>query len=107
MEISIEQKPPGGKERTSRHLLTDERYAQLLAADFGIAERDALDAFVGVPMKRALRIAEWAESVEKSPLKRGQALTCWAKKNKAGVYGLSQETRQEVARLTDVSNPRR
>lgn len=75
-----------GAGRTSKHLVCDEAYCATLAADFGIAERDVLDAFLGEPMKRALRVCGWAESVEKSPMKRGQALDRWAKKNKSGVY---------------------
>lgn len=86
METRIDRNTLNGKERTSRHLLTDEAYAATLAADFGIALTDVKDALIGEPMKRALRVCGWAESVEKSPMKRGQALTRWAKKNKAGIY---------------------
>jgi hypothetical protein len=73
---------------TSAHILADEIYCVTLSEDFGIAFSDVEDALLGEPMKRAYKICAWVESLEdaKSPLQRGQALTRWAKKNRAGVY---------------------
>jgi hypothetical protein len=87
MQSSLRSDLTEGKgERTSKHLIADEDYCRTLASNFGIAERDVMDALLGEPMKRALRVCGWAESVETSPLRRGQALDRWAKKNKSGVY---------------------
>ena len=85
-QASIAAGEPMGK--GTRHILADENYCRTLATDFGIPERDVKDALEGEPMKRALRICEWVESLDdaKSPLQRGKALTRWAKKNRSGIY---------------------
>lgn len=67
-------------------MLVDETYAGILAEDFGIPEVDVRDALIGEPKTKAIAVCGWAEEQGKAPIKKGEALTAWAKKHKAGRY---------------------
>ena len=66
--------------------LVDERFAAVLAEDFGIPERDVTDALIGEPKTQAIGICGWVEEQAKAPSKKGIVLTAWAKKHKMGIY---------------------
>ena len=70
------------------NVLVDERIAEILAADFRIPLTDVRDALMGQPEARAIGVCGWAAGQGKAPIKRGEALTAWAKKNRAGIYAV-------------------
>ncbi len=72
--------------QSSGELVVDEAFAATLAGDFGIPEVDVRDALMGEPKALALKICGWAEEQGKAPIKKGEALTGWARKHKAGAY---------------------
>lgn len=65
--------------RTTRHLIVDERYAEILFSDFPKLSRiGLLDALADFPQRGAIEIAAWA-SKTREPRK---ALRAWAAKNR-------------------------
>ena len=66
-----------------------------IAGEFGIPERDVMDAFEGEPVDRAYKVCAWVIRQAKSPLQRGMVLTAWAKKNRAGIYSKPRGPRDE------------
>lgn len=83
--------------------VVDERFAAMLAADFGIPETDVKDALIGETQARAIGVCGWAEGEGKAPIKKGAALTGWAKKHKTGVYAKASGPRDGITKVVSRS----
>ena len=82
---------------STKHHVTDARFAALLAEDFGIPPATVLDALEGEPKKQAISILTWAEKTDDP----AWALTSWAKKHNKG------RCRRRAARSTTERPARR
>lgn len=72
---------------STRELVVDDRFAEVLAEDLGIKPTTARTAFIGEPKVRAIRVSEWAlRHQPDSPEKRAKMVLAWAKKRGAGAF---------------------
>ncbi len=72
---------------STRELVVDDRFAEVLAKDLGIKPTTARTAFIGEPKVRAIRVSEWAlRHQPDSPEKRAKMVLAWAKKRGAGAF---------------------
>lgn len=72
---------------STRELVVDDRFAEVLAEDLGIKPTTARTAFIGEPKVRAIRVSEWAlRHQPDSPEKRAKMVLAWARKRKAGAF---------------------
>jgi hypothetical protein len=72
--------------RTTRHLIVDGRYAEILADELGIKLTTARAAFIGEPQRQASEISGWALDNSDDPAERGRMVLAWAKKHRAGAF---------------------
>ncbi len=70
---------------STRHHRVEERFAGLLEEDFGLRAFHAR-ALIGVPMKQALAVCEWAESRSADTDERGEMVRAWARNRGVGRY---------------------
>lgn len=68
--------------RSTRHLVTEVRFAGILEEDFGIDAADILKALEGEPRRQAIEICAWAEKTDEP----ARALENWSKKHKKGSH---------------------
>lgn len=69
--------------RSTRHLVTDARFAAILEEDFpSIPAETVLGALDGEPKKQAIKICAWAERTDEPT----RALANWAKKHRKGYH---------------------
>ncbi len=83
---------------STRHIVVDQRYCEVLADSLAISVDQAHDFFIGEPLKRAEPVAAWAlEKADEKILENGavhgsrsrivsEILEQWARDNKCGVY---------------------
>ena len=72
---------------STRELVVDDRFAEVLAEDLGIKPTTARTAFGGEPKVRAIRVSEWAQrNAPDDPEHRARILIWWAKKRGAGAF---------------------
>lgn len=72
---------------STRELVVDDRFAEVLAKDLGIKPTTARTAFSGEPKVRAIRVSEWAlRHQPDSPEKRAKMVLAWARKRGAGAF---------------------
>ncbi len=69
--------------RSTRHLVTDARFAAILEEDFGISSAQILRALEREPRRQAIEMCAWAEKTREP----SKALTNWARKHRKGAYG--------------------
>jgi hypothetical protein len=67
---------------STRQYLVGERFAGILAEDFGIACDVILATLEGEPQRQAIRILSWAERTADPTY----ALSCWARRHGRGSY---------------------
>jgi hypothetical protein len=88
--VRIARSAPGGRGKhppSSREIVVDDRYAELLAENLGVKVTTARTAFIGEPQKRAVGVVAWAfEHAPDSPEKRAKMILAWAKKRRAGAF---------------------
>ena len=70
---------------TTARIKTDERFAAILAEDFGLSRATIMRALVDEPQKQAIAICEWAAKTDEPT----RALLAWARKHHAGTYRLA------------------
>ena len=75
------------RQASTRHHLVDERFAGILAEDFGIVYDIILVALEGEPQKQAIKILSWAERTADPTY----ALECWARRHARGSYRVPRE----------------
>ena len=68
--------------RSTRHLITDARFAAILAEDFGISAAEILRALEGEPRRQVIEICAWAERTGEP----AKALSNWARKHCKGSH---------------------
>ena len=90
---------PGKHPPSTREILVDGRYAELLAEDLGVKVTTARTAFIGEPQRRALGVVAWAmERAPDSPEKRAKLILAWAKKRGAGAFRQDEDAERYFAR---------
>ena len=70
---------------STRHHVTDERFAALLEGDFGISAF-AAHSLIGCPKKAAIMVCAWAESNIADADDRSAAVRAWARKRGVGQF---------------------
>jgi hypothetical protein len=83
---------------STRHLVVDARYAEILADELGIKITTARTAFIGEPQRRASEISGWALDNSEDPQERARMVLAWARKHRAGAF--ADVTDHDFARLT-------
>ncbi len=87
--------PENHGKHSSRHHVTDHRFALLLEEDFGIETGVILNALIDEPKKAAIAICEWASRTDDP----AHALLCWSRKHRSGHHRTDrQDHRQSAAR---------
>jgi hypothetical protein len=71
---------------STRHLVVDNRFAEILADELGIKTTTARTAFVGEPQRRASEISGWALDNSDDPHERAWMVLSWARKHRAGAF---------------------
>lgn len=99
------QTSPAEKRRraSTKHIVTDERFAAILEEDFAIPAETILEALAGEPCLQAIAILEWA-SRQDDP---AYALTSWSKKHRKGAHRPGQRRRDCGRTAPAVAAPRR
>ncbi len=84
---------------STREIVVDGRYAELLAEDLGVKVTTARTAFIGEPQRRALGVVAWAfKHAPDSPEKRAEMVVAWAKKRRAGAFRQDPDAERDIAR---------
>ena len=76
---------------SSKHHVTDPRFAAILEDDFGIPVTTVLDALENEPQKQAISICEWASRTDDP----AYALRCWARRHGRGAYRVPPVARDD------------
>ena len=86
--------------RSTRHLVVDDRYAEILADELGVKITTARTAFIGEPQRQASEISGWALDNSDDPEERGRMVISWAKKHRRGAFRevSDAEFRRSIAR---------
>lgn len=72
---------------STRELVADGPFCELLAEDLGIKVTTARTCFLAEPKVRCIRVAEWAQrNAPDDPEHRGRILIWWARKRGAGAF---------------------
>ena len=81
-------KPGEASPSSTRELVVDGPFCELLAADMGgLKVTTVRTALIGEPKVRAIRVVEWAmRNAPDDPERRARLLLWWAKKRKAGAF---------------------
>jgi hypothetical protein len=83
---------------STREIVVDDRYAELLAQDLGCKVTTARTCFWGEPQKRALGVVAWAFKHEPdSPERRAKMVLAWARRRRAGAFRDPEESEREIA----------
>ncbi len=83
---------------STREIVADDRYAELLAEDLGVKTTTARTAFIGEPKVRCIRVVEWALRHEPDdPESRARMILAWAKKRQAGAFKQDVDAEKEIA----------
>jgi hypothetical protein len=80
---------PGGQKvaaRSTRYLVVDSRYAEILADELGVKVTTARTAFIGEPQRRASEISGWALDNSEDPQERARMILAWARKHRRGAF---------------------
>ena len=90
----------GDARPSTRELVADAAFCELLAEDLGVKVSTARTAFIHEPVARALKVREWAfEKAPHSAEKRAKLILGWAKRRKAGAFrDQDAEAEKEIAR---------
>jgi hypothetical protein len=84
---------------SSREIVVDGRYAELLAEDLGVKVTTARTAFIGEPQRRAVGVVAWAfKHAPDDPDCRARMILMWAKKRRAGAFRQGPEAERDIAR---------
>ena len=84
---------------TTREIVADAAFCELLAEDLGVKETTARTAFIGEPKVRAIRVVEWALRHEPDdPERRARMIVAWARKRKAGAFRDDPDAERDIAR---------
>ena len=84
---------------STREIVVDGRYAELLAEDLGVKVTTARTAFIGEPQRRALGVIAWAFKHEPdSPERRARMVLSWARKRGAGAFRRDEDAERDIAR---------
>ena len=84
---------------STREIVVDGRYAELLAEDLGVKVTTARTAFIGEPQRRALGVIAWAFKHEPdSPERRARMVLSWARKRGAGAFRRDEDVERDIAR---------
>jgi hypothetical protein len=94
---------PGGKKvaaPSTRHLVVDDRYAEILADELGVKITTARTAFIGEPQRRASEISGWALDNSADAAERARMILAWARKHRRGAFRevSDAEFRRSIAR---------
>jgi hypothetical protein len=72
---------------STRELVCDDRFCELLAADMQVKTSTVRTALHGEAKVRAIRLTEWVlRNAPDDPERRGKLLVWWAKKRGAGAF---------------------
>jgi hypothetical protein len=86
--------------RSTRSIMVDDRYAQILADELGVKVTTARIAFIGEPQRRASEISGWALDNGADATERARMILAWARKNRRGAFRevSDAEFRRAIAR---------
>src|SRR5215208_6036001 len=86
--------------RSTRSIVVDGRYAQILADELGVKVTTARTAFIGEPQRRASEISGWALDNGADATERSRMILAWARKHRAGAFRdvADIEFRRSIAR---------
>ena len=77
----------GDARPSTRELLADAAFCELLAEDLGVKVSTARTAFIGEPKVRCIRVVEWAlRHQPDDPAQRARMCLAWARKRGAGAF---------------------
>lgn len=76
----------GKRGKSTRNLLTDARFAAIIADELGVKVSTARTAFIGEPKRRASEISGWALEKGADAEERARMILAWAKKHRAGAF---------------------
>ncbi len=68
---------------STRHIVTDRRFAGFLSEDFGINVETVLKALAGEPQRESIALCIWAAERTEHP---AEALLAWARKHRRGHF---------------------
>lgn len=93
---------PGKRDHASwpstREIVADAAFCEVLAEDLGVKTTTARTAFIGEPKVRCVRVVEWALRHEPDdPEKRAKMILAWARKRRAGAFRQDEDAECEVA----------
>jgi hypothetical protein len=71
---------------STRHLVVDDRYAEILADELGVKITTARTAFIGEPQRRASEISGWAVDNSADVGERARMILAWVRKHRAGAF---------------------
>jgi hypothetical protein len=72
---------------STRELVADAAFCELIASDLGVKHTTAKTAFLDEPKVRAIRVVEWAlRHQPDDPEQRAKMILGWAKKRRAGAF---------------------
>ena len=84
---------------TTREIVADAAFCELLAEDLGVKTTTARTAFVGEPKVRCIRVVEWALRHEPDdPERRARMIVAWARKRRAGAFRDDEDAERDIAR---------
>ncbi len=91
---------PGEASRPStREIVADAAFCEVLAQDLGVKVSTARTAFVGEPKVRCIRVVEWALRHEPDdPERRAKMVLAWARKRRAGAFRDDVDAEKDIAK---------
>jgi len=83
---------------STREIVADAAFCEVIAEDLGCKTTTARTAFIGEPKVRCIRVIEWALRHEPDDAeKRSKMVLGWARKRKAGAFKDHAESEREIA----------
>jgi hypothetical protein len=84
---------------STRELVCDGPFCELLAKDLGLKVTTVRTALIGEPKVRSIRVVEWVVRNAGDDLeRRAKILIWWAKKRGAGAFRQDQDAERDIAR---------
>ncbi len=83
---------------STREIVADAAFCEVIAEDLGCKTTTARTAFIGEPKVRCIRVIEWALRHEPDDAeKRSKMILAWAKKRQAGAFRQDVDAEKEIA----------